>query len=375
MKRWMQKQKKNILIYRILLSVAWLYGTCVRLRNWMFDCGILHTHVFPVPVVCIGNLTVGGTGKTPHTEYLIRLLHKDFQVAVLSRGYKRKSKGFVLGRSDTALEEIGDEPYQMLHKFPDIYMAVDRNRCEGIHRLTNGHTAPGTKVILLDDAFQHRYVKAGVSILLIDYNRPVMHDALLPAGRLREPISGKSRADIIIVSKCPPRLGRDAQEALRKELEPNDKQQLFFTTLKYGQLRPLFVPAPERPLESLQTEEHILLLTGIASPMPLISKLSEYSRHVHPLTFPDHHTFDAADMRRIQAAFGKLPEGRRLLITTEKDASRLIGHPDIERTMAPYMYVLPVIVEFLNREEKSMFNQHIMDYVRKNSRNCLQPES
>ena len=178
-------------IYRSLLPVAWLYGAGVCLRNFLFDKGVLRQQAFSVPVICIGNLTVGGTGKTPHTEYLIRLLRPEYQVAVLSRGYKRKSRGFVLGNPETPIEEIGDEPYQMLHKFPDVYVAVDADRCEGIRRLTDGHTAPGTRVVLLDDAFQHRYVKPGIRILLTDYNRLMTRDSLLPAGRLREPVEGK----------------------------------------------------------------------------------------------------------------------------------------------------------------------------------------
>lgn len=365
----MSNNRNPIHIYRALLPLAWLYGAGVRLRNSLFNIGVLRQHAFRVPVICIGNLTVGGTGKTPHTEYLIRLLHTDYQVAVLSRGYKRKSKGFVLGNPETPIEEIGDEPYQMLHKFPDIYVAVDGDRCEGIRRLTDGHTAPGTRVILLDDAFQHRYVKPGISILLTDYNRLITRDKLLPAGRLREPVEGKSRADIILVSKCPSDLTEEEQQAIRREIAPAQGQLLFYTTLVYGKLQALFVSAPERQLESLRKDEHILLLTGIASPAPLIRKLSAYSRHVTPLVFPDHHAFDADDMQRIQAAFEKLPEGKRLVITTEKDAARLIGHPDIASSLTPFIYVLPVEVSFLNEEERILFNQNIREYVRENSRN------
>lgn len=370
----MNTNRKAVRIYRSLLPVAALYGAGVRLRNFFFNIGVLHSHTFPVPVICIGNLTVGGTGKTPHTEYLIRLLRPEYQVAVLSRGYKRKSKGFVLGNPETPIEKIGDEPYQMLHKFPDIYVAVDEDRCEGIEILTDGHTAPGTRVILLDDAFQHRYVKAGLNILLTDYNRLMTRDKLLPAGRLREPVEGKKRADMIIVTKCPHTLSIEAREAVRKEIAPKQSQSLFFTTLAYGRLQSLFVSSPERKLESIGPDEHILLLTGIASPAPLIEKLSEYSPHVTPLTFPDHHAFDAEDMQRICMAFGELPEGKRLIITTEKDAARLVGHPDIAPELTPYIYVLPVEVSFLNEEERIMFNQNIREYVRENSRDSSLPE-
>ena len=365
----MQSPPKKLQIYRFLLPIAWLYGIGVRVRNFLFDAGVLHAHRFRTPVICIGNLTVGGTGKTPHTEYLIRLLRGTYQVAVLSRGYKRKSKGFVLGNPETPIEEIGDEPYQMLHKYPDIYVAVDRDRCQGIRRLTDGHTAPGTRVILLDDAFQHRYVHPGISILLTDWHRLITRDALLPAGRLREPVSGKVRADILIVTKCPPDMTKEEREAIRNELAPLRRQSLFFTTLAYGKLQPLFVAAPERTLESIRTDEHILLLTGIASPAPLIEKLSSHTRNVQPLTFPDHHAFDAADMQRIRSAFESLPEGNRLIVTTEKDAARLIRHPAMEKSLTPYIYVLPVQIKFLDEEEKIMFNQNILEYVRENTRN------
>ena len=197
----------------------------------------------------------------------------------------------------------------------------------------------------------------------------ITRDKLLPAGRLREPVGGKRRADIILVSKCPSGLTEEEQKAIRKEIAPAPNQSLFYTTLAYGRLQALFDAEPERKLESLQADEHILLLTGIASPAPLIRKLSEYSPHVTPLTFPDHHAFDAEDMRRIRTAFEKLPEGKRLVITTEKDAARLIGHPDIDPGLTPYIYVLPVEVSFLNEEERIMFNQNIIAYVRENTRN------
>ena len=256
----------------------------------------------------------------------------------------------------------------MAHKFPDIHVAVDRDRCHGINQLTDGHTAPGIKVIVLDDAFQHRYVKAGLTILLIDYNRPIHLDRMLPAGRLREPESGKKRADIIIVSKCPAQMSEAEQQALRYDIAPLPCQQLYFTTLAYGKLQPLFSEEPEKKLEEIRNDDHILLVTGIASPAAIISKLSAYTQFVTPSTFPDHHDFDATDMKRIEEAFRKLPEGKRFIITTEKDAARLIAHPLLSETMKPYIYVLPVEVEFLNKEEHS-FNQNIIEYVRKNSRN------
>ena len=221
-------------IYWGLLPFALLYGLGVSLRNCMFDKGILTSRSFPLPVICIGNISVGGTGKTPHTEYLIRLLRKSYRIAVLSRGYKRKSEGFVLARPDIPIEAIGDEPIQMANKFPDIYVAVDRDRCHGIEQLTDGKTTPGVEAVQMDDAFQHRYVIAGLNILLVDYHRPIQQDKLLPAGRLRESSSGRKRADILIVSKCPPHLDAENCQQFRKELKPLPHQSLYFTTLAYG---------------------------------------------------------------------------------------------------------------------------------------------
>lgn len=192
-----------IKIRKWLTPLSMLYGMVVGIRNQLFELGFLKSRSFDIPVISVGNITVGGSGKTPHIEYLVRLLKDKVKVAVLSRGYKRKSKGYVLADADTSMSDIGDEPYQMKKKFPDIYIAVDKNRCEGIDNLTQQDATKDTDVVLLDDAFQHRYVKPGVNILLVDYHRLIISDKLLPAGRLREPKEGKARADIVIITKCP----------------------------------------------------------------------------------------------------------------------------------------------------------------------------
>lgn len=258
----MHKNKPKI--YWGLWPVSMLYGIGASIRNKLFDWGMLRSRSFPFPLICIGNLTVGGTGKTPHTEYLIRLLKKEFKVAALSRGYKRETKGFVLASSSSTAAEIGDEPFQMARKFPDITVAVDADRCEGINLIQE--KCPATEVILLDDAFQHRYVTPGLSVLLTDYNRPIYEDQLLPAGRLRETRNGKKRADMIIVTKCPAGLSDTEQESIKRKLQPHSGQKVLFTTMKYGKLQPLFANAAERSLDSLKKQEEILLLTGIASP-------------------------------------------------------------------------------------------------------------
>lgn len=365
---------ENSLIHinKWLYPASWLYGAGVWLRNKLFDRGIYKEHRFDIPVIAVGNITVGGTGKTPHSEYLIRLLQKDYQVAVLSRGYKRKSKGFVLARPDTPVQMIGDEPFQMKQKFPGIYMAVDRNRCHGIRQLCDPRIAPGTEVVILDDAFQHRHVKPGMNILLVDYHRPISQDALLPAGRLREPERGKSRADIVIVTKCPPGLTPAEQRMLGKQMALHPYQQLYFTTLEYGRLYPLYAPGKAIALDEIGKDNHILLVTGIASPAKLIRDLSAYNGHIDALAFSDHHDFTAKDMARIKERFMQLPAGKRMIVTTEKDSVRLAAHPSMDEALKPSVYVLPVVVSFLQDQQES-FNSNITDYVRKNSRNSRIP--
>ena len=362
-------EKSLIKINKWLYPASWLYGAGVWLRNKLFDWGYYKERSFDLPVICVGNITVGGTGKTPHTEYLIKLLHKSFQVAVLSRGYKRKSKGFVLATENTPVHQIGDEPYQMKQKFPNIHMAVDANRCHGIEQLCKESVASGTEVILLDDAFQHRYVKAGLNILLVDYNRLITEDSLLPAGRMREPESGKYRAQIVIITKCPKDMKPMEYRVLTKQMNLYAYQQLYFTTLSYGKLRPLFNGGKEYPLVSIHPSVQILLVTGIATPQKLENDLSSIIKNgIHTLSFSDHHDFTPEDMLNIESQFNNLPEGKRMIITTEKDAVRMASHTALPQSIKPYIYVLPVEVEFLQGQQ-DLFNQNILDYVRKNSRN------
>ncbi len=351
-----------------LYPASWIYGAGVWLRNKLFDWGIYEERSFNLPVICVGNITVGGTGKTPHTEYLIRLLQKQYQVAVLSRGYKRKSTGFILANEHSSVQTIGDEPFQMKQKFPLIHMAVDGDRCNGIEQLSRKAVTPATDVILLDDAFQHRHVKAGLNILLIDYNRPIMEDALLPAGRMREPESGKYRAQIVLITKCPKNMSPMDYRVITKQLELHAYQQLYFTTMEYGKLRPLFNGGKEYPLQKIHPAVHILLISGIASPGPLQEEVARTGCKMQTLTFDDHHEFTAQDMTNIERTFQQLPEGKRMIITTEKDAVRMASHPDLPESVKPYIYVLPIEVAFL-QDQQALFNQNILDYVRKDTRN------
>lgn len=358
-------------IHRWLLPASWLYGLAVALRNRLFDWGVLKSQSFVVPVISVGNLTVGGTGKTPHVEYLIRLLQPVMQVAVLSRGYKRKTSGYLLAGSDTTQQDIGDEPYQMKRKYPQTHVAVDADRCEGIERLTTDSETANTEVVLLDDAFQHRYVKPGLSILLIDYNRLASYDALLPAGRLREPVSGMKRAQIIIVTKCPRRLLPLDYRVLEKAVRPYPFQSIFYTRLEYGRLRGLYHDE-ERTLDSLR-EYQVLLVTGIARPDQIVSDLRPYQLRITPLAFADHHDFNASDEEQIENAFRRLPNPR-IIITTEKDATRMQQFTHLSDETRAATYALPVTIEFLQGQQKS-FNEKIYSYVRKDSTDCAVAQS
>lgn len=351
-----------------LLPLSWLYGIGVRIRNWMFDIGLKKSRSFDIPVISVGNLTVGGSGKTPHVEYLVRLLKDKVKVAVLSRGYKRKSKGYVLAGKQTKMQEIGDEPYQMKNKFGDIYVAVDRDRCHGIEQLTGSNETNDTDVILLDDAFQHRHVKPGINILLVDYHRLIIYDKLLPAGRLREPLSGKNRADIVIVTKCPKDMKPMDFRVIMRAMNLYPYQKLFFTTLKYGRLIPAYC-GEKRRLESIGKDENIMLLTGIASPEQMVTDLKPYTENIVQMNFPDHHQFTPKDINRINEEFAGMPPPK-IIITTEKDNTRLFGMEGLSEEVRHSLFILPVEVCFM-QEQEEMFNEKIIGYVRKNSRNSI----
>ncbi|MGM9706756.1 MAG: tetraacyldisaccharide 4'-kinase [Prevotella sp.] len=356
-----------------LLPLSWLYGIGVKTRNILFDIGVLKSQSFDVPIISVGNITVGGTGKTPHVEYLIELLQNKYKVAVLSRGYKRKSKGFAIASKESTMRDIGDEPFQLHTKYPKITVAVDKDRCHGIQTLTESLPSASSSnsnidVVLLDDAFQHRYVKPGVNILLVDYHRLIIYDQLLPAGRLREPLSGKNRADIVIVTKCPADLKPMEYRVITKAMNLFPYQQLYFTTLTYGDLQPIFC-GENRPLNSITPNDHVLLLTGIASPKQMMLDLSPYTPHITPLTYGDHHDFTPSDLAHINEIFNKMPSPK-LIITTEKDATRLMGKDGLSEEVRHHLFTLPVHIHFmLDQAEK--FNDFILGYMVKNSRNSI----
>ena len=355
-----------IKVNKWLLPLSWVYGLAVRFRNLLFEMGVLKSHSFAVPVISVGNITVGGTGKTPHVEYLLRLLSHNCKVAVLSRGYKRRSKGFVLADETATAKTIGDEPYQIKRKFPKAIVAVDKKRVHGINMLLK-HDAE-IDAILLDDAFQHRYVKPDVNILLVDYHRLVIYDKLLPAGRLREPLKGKDRADIVIITKCPKGLKPMEYQVLTKAMELYPYQKLYFTTFEYGDLCGVF-NGKSYTLDSISRNEHVMLLTGIASPRQMMEDISPLTAHLTPFTFPDHHAFSQKDIKRFNETFAAMNSPKRI-ITTEKDAARLTSTEGLSEEVKQNIYALPVQVRFM-LDQQTTFNENILGYVRKNSRNSI----
>lgn len=363
-------------INKKLLPFSWLYGFGVGFRNMLFEMGILKSRSYTVPVISVGNITVGGTGKTPHVEYLIRLLKDKVNVAVLSRGYKRKSHGFVLADAETPMKMIGDEPYQMKQKFPDITVAVDSKRTRGIDHLIGGEAGKDIDVVLLDDAFQHRYVKPGINILLVDYHRLIIYDELLPAGRLREPVKSKDRADIVIITKCPWNLKPMEFRVITKAMRLYPYQQLFFSTHEYEMPIAVFLEeqgklGASETLDSLASlkDKNVLLLTGIGSPEQMKHDMEQMTDHVTPLTFSDHHDFKQKDIVAINEAFAALPEPK-VIITTEKDATRLAVLEELSSEVKQHLYKLPIYIQIMQDQEE-LFNQAILGYVRKNSKNSI----
>ncbi len=355
-----------IKINRWLLPLSWIYGLGVWCRNLLFDMEVLKSRTFGVPVLSVGNITVGGSGKTPHVEYLINLLHEQFKVAVLSRGYKRKSKGYKLAVADTTMPEIGDEPFQMHRKFRDIHVAVEANRCKGIDTLLQSPETKDTQVVLLDDAFQHRYVKPGINILLVDYHRLIIYDKLLPAGRLREPKEGKNRADIVIVTKCPKDLKPMNFRVLQRAMALYPFQQLYFTTIEQCPLTPLF-PEDAAAAGTMAERPNVLLVTGIASPEQMVKDMKEEYGDITPMRFADHHQFTPSDIEAINMAY-KMMKKPAIIITTEKDATRLETIGGLSAEARRNIFVQPIKVSFMLGEQEK-FDNNIISYVRKNKRN------
>jgi len=363
----------NFKIFNYLYPIAWLYGLAVFCRNKLFDWGVFPEESFPLPVISIGNITVGGTGKTPHTEYLISILIKKYRVAVLSRGYKRKTHGFFLANENVNCSQIGDEPLQMFRKFPSVLMAVDANRRRGIRKLLNLPENQKPEVILLDDAFQHRYVKPYLSILLTDCKRPFYDDSLLPAGRLREHPGGYKRADWIICTKCPESYTTNDYHIQTGRINLLPHQQLFYSSYRYKNLLPVFPEMSvdkDTSIEQLNLENNqVLLVTGLANPSGLIEYVKKYIPDLQTIVYPDHHDFNRKDIQTMMDFINASPGKNKRIITSEKDAMRLTNNPFIPDEIKTEFYYLPIEVVIQFNED--LFINNIQNHVANFKRNNL----
>lgn len=350
----------------LLWPFSLLFRMVTGIRNFLYDKGIIPSEEFGIPVICIGNITVGGTGKTPHAEYIISLLGREFRTALLSRGYMRKTSGFRYVTPSSGAADSGDEALQISRKFPGTIVAVNSDRINGIKTILRDY--PDTDVIILDDGFQHRRLRPGLSILLTDYSRLMTRDSLLPYGRLREQASQRKRAGTIIVTKTPADISESERIAISNELRTAKDQKIFFSTISYGTLQPVFeeyAHPMDLPAEKERNERAAVVLTGIASPGPLINYLGKYFAEIRHLRFPDHHSFTRRDLEKISKAFESVSLSSKIIITTEKDAVRLREISYIDDSLKKTLYFIPAGVSFLN-DNKCEFDKVIIEYARKN---------
>ncbi|MCQ2243801.1 MAG: tetraacyldisaccharide 4'-kinase [Bacteroidaceae bacterium] len=352
----------------LLYPISWIYGIVISIRNHLFDTNVLKRRSYNIPIISVGNITMCGTGKTPHTEYILQLLKSSCKIAVLSRGYKRLTKGYVLATDKTDMQDIGDEPFQIHQKFPDVTVAVCEKRCDGVDRLLEEEKV---EAVVLDDAFQHRYIEPGLNILLVDFNRPIARDHLLPVGMLREPASSKKRADIIIITKCPQDISPLDIRVATNDMRMLAFQKLFFSTIDYAPLKPLFdKELAEMSLLDLK-KMNVLLVTAIGSPDNIVKDLEPYGMKFKELHYQDHHQFTEKEVYEINETFSFMPSPK-IMITTEKDATRLQGLNGFSLDLRKSAYILPITVRILQDKEDE-FNQIILDYVHKDATAITQP--
>ncbi|MBR5825431.1 MAG: tetraacyldisaccharide 4'-kinase [Paludibacteraceae bacterium] len=345
----------NTLKYILLKPLSVLYGIGVGLRNKLFDLGIFHSHKCDLTTISVGNITVGGTGKTPHAEYLLEYLSKRVSTAYLSRGYKRSTSGFRIADEKSTASTIGDEAYQIYRKFENVTVAVDGNRINALKKLQQHKAEP--KVVVLDDAYQHRKLHPDLNILLIDYNRLTYRDLMLPLGELRESSENTDRADIIIFTKCPDTMQPVDMLSTRTQINPFPYQTLYYTSLSYGEPKGLFT---DKKIELYGKE--VLLVTGIAQPQHLHKHLEQYASLITALKYPDHHRFTSYDIQEIAEDYEGLANGNRVIITTEKDAARLISM-EIPESIKNDIYTIGIEIEFLFNGKQN-FNAQIDKFLR-----------
>lgn len=339
----------------LLLPFAILYGWVVACRNWLYHKQYLKTVRFNVPMICVGNLSMGGTGKSPMVEHLLSILSDEYKMGTLSRGYKRKTKGYALANEQTTALEIGDEPMQFHIKFPNVAVAVGERRIEAIPQLIQD--VPNLQAIILDDAFQHREIVADFNILLTDYNNLYTDDFFIPTGDLRDERKSAKRASIIVVTKCPKDLSESERDEIIEKLYPEQHQSVFFTSIDYETPYHIYHPSDQWVLT---LRDEVLLVCGIANPLPLKNYLHENTHTYYQLSYSDHHIFSIEDLQEIKQKFEEIQAKSKLILTTEKDAVRLVKYTE-ELHDIP-LYVLPIKPIFLFDAEHN-FNQLVIDYV------------
>jgi tetraacyldisaccharide 4'-kinase len=342
------------LLRKIAFPLSYIYKWIISFRNYLYDNQVLKSVKFDIPVIIVGNLSVGGTGKTPQIEYLIRLLSKKYNVVVLSRGYKRKSKGFIMANKTSNAQIIGDEPFQYFQKFKNITVCVDTDRVHGVQQIIN--LKPKTEVILLDDAFQHRKIKGGLNILLTPFDNLYTDDYFLPSGNLRESAKGADRAQLIVVTKCPEKISEYEQFKIIEKLKPKENQNVFFTSINYSTI---LKGKHKLPINELEGGE-ILLVTGIENPYPLLHYLEGKKIKYKHLKFRDHHHFSDKDVVNIKNEFNKINSNKKVVLTTEKDYVRIFAK-------LPKAYYISIKITFINH--KLDFDNRIINYVESSTRN------
>ena len=350
------------LIFITLYPFSIIYGSLLHLRNKLYDWNFFKSTRFGFPIISLGNLSLGGTGKTPHTEYLIRLLQKDFKISTLSRGYKRKKKGFYLASKNTLVTDIGDEPLQYKLKFKNINVAVDERRVHGIIQIKK--KSPDTNLIILDDAYQHRAISPGLNILITEHNNLYTDDTVIPAGRLREWKKGSERADIIIVSKTKPDLTEPERNKIITKLNAKPYQNVFFSYIKYGEIS-AFTDISKKATQNNMKDAAVLVLTGIAKPTPLINHIKQKHTKINHIQCSDHHNYDQSDVDRIISAFNKLEGNNKIIISTEKDIMRLSLPEILKKLQNIPIFYIPIEICF-HGNDKMKFDNQIIEYVTKN---------
>lgn len=348
---------QHIVLKILLAPLTFLYGLVIGARNVLYESGLLKSSSFDIPIIGVGNLSMGGSGKTPHVEYLLNLLKPYINVGVLSRGYLRKTSGYREVMRDNSAEQVGDEPLQYKLKYNDVVVSVSERRAIGIPLMLADH--PSLQTVILDDAYQHRAITPSLNILLTDYKFPYIKDHLIPSGRLREGRSAADRADVIVVTKCPADISKEERDEWRSKLKRRKGVKVFFSTFEYG--TPYFMYDANKKLQ-LDLDTHAILLSGIAKPIYLEEYVSSKVGFINIHSYEDHHDFKPHEISLIHRAMQELQGDKKVVITTEKDSTRLDKHREFLQKHNIPIYILPIRVKFIEEEGQS-FDNFVKDFL------------